>query len=129
MEISCETTLDISETAPDLELVLSSCILPESFVSDEAIFFSDNVALPKPKRPNRLAILTADEIDDEPITKRESQRPTHKNALKRIPRLSPDVVSNREIQARTKIKLRGKRDKAFGRRIAADKARRKGGGK
>ena len=129
MAISGETTLDISQTAPELELVSSSCILPASVVSDEAIFVRENVVRPKPKRPNPLAMLTADEIDDEPITKRESQLPTHKNALPRIPRLSPDVVNNREIQARTKIKLRRNRDKSFARRIAADKALREGGEK
>ena len=74
-------------------------------MSDEAIFVHENVFRPKPKRPNPLAILTADEIDDEPIPKRKSQHPTHKNSLPRIPRISPDVVNNREIQARTKIKL------------------------
>ena len=129
MEMSGETTLDISQTAPEIELVFSSRILPESVVSDEAIIVRENFIRPKPKRPNPLAILTADDIDDEPITKREIQRPMHKNALPRIPRLSTDVVNNREIQARTTIKLRGKRDKAFARRIAADKARREGGGK
>ena len=88
MKISCETTLNIFETAPDLERVSSSCILSESAVSDEAIFVSENVVRPKTKRPNPLAVLTADEIEGEPITKRESQRSTQKNALPRIPRLS-----------------------------------------
>ena len=94
-------------TTAEIEVTGVARVVKEEDVEDEVIF------VPTPMARNPLRSLRPEDVDPEPRNERESDR-----NLPSIQRIPPAVVAEREVQARTTIKLGQKKSAALARRIA-----------